>query len=66
MFLKSSRYYTLKSTFDLMTMYAYSFFFKSMFQESRTSQENYYANPIISSSSNNLIENINIFLFLFF
>lgn len=47
-----------------MTTYAYSFFKKSMFQESRTSQENYYANPIISSNSNNLIENI--FLFLFF
>lgn len=40
-------------------------FFKSMFPESRTSQENYYANPIISSSSNNLIENINIFFYSF-
>lgn len=32
MFLKSSRYYTLKSTFDLMTMYAYSFFLNQCFK----------------------------------
>lgn len=65
MFLKSSRYYALKSTFDLMTMYAYSFFLNQCFKN-QGHQENYYVNPIISSSSNNLIENINIFLFLFF